>query len=779
MTITGQQLQNEALHNAVPFLLETKKFNNLRRGTVIVSIFSPKGGVGKTTLSLAMAEVLSQSKKTCVIEFDFSPGDFPSLLDINKDNNLLKALKNGVGKVMQKPEKKNFYVITGGYPDTHERFSVEEIDKLLLDLNSHFEISVFDIQPGLIENGIEILKKSDKIIIVTDDEKVTTLRTARVLDWLENDGMINLNKIDIIANKANSKLVNIPKDIVTFKIPHYGTLLTFNNKALLKHLGYYKKFILGERIPSSFFSRPPEIKKIDPHDIQVFITAAVGKMGFSEKPSDNISEEIMGHNDIAERKMEYLKTRQELVDTNNDETKELTDETMLSTHQKTEYYNIDNKKENMVYIKTNYETLNSTIANEIDNVTEYMGKADVLVVSSFSKDEINEYVSTNKKILLITLPFYEEYAKEKGIKYVFTEEASVSEIISAIQKLLNEKSTVKAKEHTTNEIFEIDQNKNIEPSISKSELKPNINLYSFEEHKNKLNKNNTKFNTDIEPEGKVAFTLTESILEVDNMDYTTEDQKDVPEEDYSLETEEKNYEEEKTYSTIQQIEQQSDFHIEQQQVEQKELEHQPAEQQLVEQYQEKQEQAKQEQLGQQQAEQQIEQEQIEQTMEHQIEPLSHNQEIEVHEDKIETIEFMRNKQVLDEEENNIHKEDNTINKETKYVSYTKQNDVKPNESEQTYIYQNESVDYTHIFQDFTKDMSAIATKYEVILKEYSLKTIQQSTEELQQKIAEALAEKEKTEMELENVKKELEEVKTKLQIKQDAALQLKKILADL
>lgn len=662
---------------------------------MIISIFSPKGGVGKTTLSLALAELLSQSRKTCIVEFDFSPGDFPSLLDISKDNNLLRAVKNGVRKVVQKPGKKNFYVITGGYPDTHERFTREEIDKLLMELDSNFEISVFDIQPGLIENSIEVLKNSDKIIVVTEDEKVTALRTARVLDWLENDGLINLSKIDIIANKANSKLVNIPENIVTFKVPRYGFQLTFDNKALLKHMEYYKKFVLGEPIPKGFLIKPPEIKKVDPHNIQVFITAAVGNLGSSEDSSEG----------RAERKMDY---QERPTDASLEpELAGLPSKGKFPAFTEIRHDNKDDGRENinMVYIKTHYEILNSTISKEIENVTDDIEKADVLVVSSFSEEEIDQYVNTNKKILLFTTPYYESYAKKKGIKYVFTEEASVSEIISAIEKLLNEKSEVETKEPVSEaavpESFRPKSSAGFESHKVEPWPKVETKVYSFKEHYDEKYKKNIVFASDAGTEGKVALTLIENVPKVKPVDYIPENKKDTSK-DYSY-----------GYS---------------------EIEHKDLEEKEVH------------------------------FSKQQTEPAGYSYEDEVPERENGPTVPRDIRPRFSAEKASSYKKDSTADRETAGISH---------------IGQSEPVDYSHIFEDFKKDISSVAAKYEVIFKEYSLKAIQQATEELKQKIAEALTEKEKAEKELEAVKKELEQVKAELQARKEAALQLKKILANL
>ncbi|MDP9750312.1 AAA family ATPase [Thermoanaerobacter pentosaceus] len=618
---------------------------------MFVSIFSPKGGVGKTTLSLALAEVLSQSRKTCIVEFDFSPGDFPSLLDINKDNNLLRAVKNDVRKTVQKPEKKNYYVITGGYPDTHERFTREEIDKLLMELDSNFEVSIFDIQPGLIENSVEVLKNSDKIVIITEDDKATVLRTARVLKWLENSSSISLNKVDIIVNKAASKLVNIPENIVTFKVPYYGFQLTFDSKNLLKHMEYYKKFILNEPVPRGFLVKPPEVKKVDPHDIQVFISTAVDALqadGWNEQQNLVLEDDIF-------------------VDYRVPSSGENISYNKPSVILDFENTNTVKRRNNMVYVKTHYETLNSVISKEINNVTDDFDKADILVVSSFSEDEIDRYVKTNKKIVLFTTPYYEDYARKRGIKYVFTEEASVSEIINAVEELLEEARVVDTAEQTDRNSADVQFAQQYKKDTPRFEIK----MYSPKESYNERHKENTVFVSDTDSGRKE--TPVSAVPEANKKEYTLDDEKVFNENrDFSY----KKFDDEESgrlYS------------------------HKPLE-----------------------------------------EPVNY--------EGSETAREVKNKE-----------------------------SEKPAFSEKHYSFDS----YEHIFEDFKKDILAVAAKYELIFKEESLRVIQEATSELKQKIQEALIEKEKTEKELEAVRKEMEQLKAELQARKEAALQLKKILANL
>jgi CobQ/CobB/MinD/ParA nucleotide binding domain. len=147
-----------------------------------------------------------KGEKTCAIEFDFSPGDFPATLDVDKNKNILKAINFGINETIQRPYKQNFDVIAGGYPDTHEKIDSDKLNKLIDELINEYEVVIFDIQPGLIKNSVDILKRSDKILIIMEDNIPVSVRTARILNWGMQNNAIDINKVNIVVNMAKGNL---------------------------------------------------------------------------------------------------------------------------------------------------------------------------------------------------------------------------------------------------------------------------------------------------------------------------------------------------------------------------------------------------------------------------------------------------------------------------------------------------------------------------------------------------------------------------------------------
>ncbi|QSZ27605.1 AAA family ATPase [Aceticella autotrophica] len=420
---------------------------------MIISIFSPKGGVGKTTITLALADSLSKDKKVCVVEFDFSPGDFASTLNVDKNKNILRAIKYGIKKTAQKPQNKNFDVITGGYPDTHEKISTDDLDRLMDELSSVYDMILFDIQPGLIENAVVILERCDYAFAIAEDTEAIKVRMARILQWLK----IDFNKIKIILNKAKGNLKNIG-EIASYTIPYFGENITYENRGMRKSIQTIADMLEGKK--PGFFAKP--LKEVSPEQIEYFI-----KESLKNFPQDS-PEDPNKNNTINQT-----------------------------------IFNENKEGKSMVYIKTNLNTLNNFLQEELCNIndikidlTDNFDECDTAVVSALSKEEIDRYALSNKKIILLTLEQYKEYAQSKGIKIIFSDKCSDADLINAIRKNIEEKTNVtdSAVESKDIPISEGDilkdtpviaQNENTinisEPQMSDDIIKENDNIVKEEE----------------------------------------------------------------------------------------------------------------------------------------------------------------------------------------------------------------------------------------------------------------------------------------------------------
>ena len=173
---------------------------------MLISIFSPKGGVGKTTVTLALAESLSKNHRVLALELDFSPGDFISLLpSLDPKKNIL-TYKHDILSAVQRPQGKNFDVVVGGYPGEDRYIKREDITRCVEILKFKYEYVIVDIQPGIVELVVDVLQQSDKVLVVAEENFITPVaRINALLDWVQVNNLSDLRNFVFIRNKVTNK----------------------------------------------------------------------------------------------------------------------------------------------------------------------------------------------------------------------------------------------------------------------------------------------------------------------------------------------------------------------------------------------------------------------------------------------------------------------------------------------------------------------------------------------------------------------------------------------
>jgi MinD-like ATPase involved in chromosome partitioning or flagellar assembly len=196
--------------------------------------------VGNTLLTLALARKASEKLKTCALEFDFTPGDFPAILDIDRRKNIYTAMRSGIEQAVQKPADEMFDAIVSGYPDTPERFEENDVPDLVAGLASLYELVLVDIQPAFIPAVMDVMNMSDKILLITTDNFSVVSRTVGTLDWAISNNFIDISNIAQLVNmqsKKNTEYINLagPQIPVIYTVPYIKSLSGYKDKRLQKH----------------------------------------------------------------------------------------------------------------------------------------------------------------------------------------------------------------------------------------------------------------------------------------------------------------------------------------------------------------------------------------------------------------------------------------------------------------------------------------------------------------------------------------------------------------
>lgn len=158
-----------------------------RRGRV-VTIASPKGGVGKTTVATNLAVGLAQSRpsSTVLVDLDVQFGDVASALDLEPEYALPDAVHGPASrdtmvlKTFLTLHSTSLYVICGPKsPADADSVTADDVSRLLQMLATEFDYVVVDTAPGLSEHVLAVLDETTDLVLVTsmDVPGVRGLRT--------------------------------------------------------------------------------------------------------------------------------------------------------------------------------------------------------------------------------------------------------------------------------------------------------------------------------------------------------------------------------------------------------------------------------------------------------------------------------------------------------------------------------------------------------------------------------------------------------------------------
>ena len=187
---------------------------------VIIPVISLKGGVGKTTISINLADLLAKKYKVLLIDSD-PQNSVASLLCKNFDKGLSEVLKEeaDIDEVLIKvEEKKEFFMIPSGEdaiinPIEYEKlFTEEKLEKILNHLQKYnFDFVIIDTAPRISKPMTTVLHLSTFVLVVILPLPASIASFEKFLKYLKE---INFNNYSLIVNKMEAN--EISEDFYSF-----------------------------------------------------------------------------------------------------------------------------------------------------------------------------------------------------------------------------------------------------------------------------------------------------------------------------------------------------------------------------------------------------------------------------------------------------------------------------------------------------------------------------------------------------------------------------------
>jgi pilus assembly protein CpaE len=176
----------------------------------VISVFAPKGGVGKTTIAFNLAVALGQQEhQTVLIDGSLQFGDLrallkvpvdaPSILDLPTD----RIAESDLADVLWRDPSGIDILLAPPRVEMAEMVNPRDIDKILSLLRRVYQATIIDMSATISDVNLAFLDASDTIVEIVTYDSTTIHNTIAMADTFRSIGY-PASKVRYLVNRADS-----------------------------------------------------------------------------------------------------------------------------------------------------------------------------------------------------------------------------------------------------------------------------------------------------------------------------------------------------------------------------------------------------------------------------------------------------------------------------------------------------------------------------------------------------------------------------------------------
>ncbi|MEP7091020.1 MAG: P-loop NTPase [Nocardioidaceae bacterium] len=180
----------------------------------LITVFSPKGGVGKTTIAVNLAVALSDEgqHRVCLVDLDLAFGDVAITLQLFPARTIADAvqLESGLDFTVLEPllteyRDQVFALVAPVQPDAKDTIPAALVGRILVLLKRSFDYVVVDTAPAFDEYVLQAVDETDAMLLVATLD-VPTLKNVKIA--VETLDLLNFPKSKryLVLNHADDKV---------------------------------------------------------------------------------------------------------------------------------------------------------------------------------------------------------------------------------------------------------------------------------------------------------------------------------------------------------------------------------------------------------------------------------------------------------------------------------------------------------------------------------------------------------------------------------------------
>jgi len=200
----------------------------------VITVYSAKGGVGKTTISVNLALAFAKlGHRTCLLDFDLQFGDVAVALGLHDPHSIVDALpekeemsREEVLGLLQNHSENLEVLLAPTSPVYAEEVTASLVGKIMAKLADEFEYIVIDSPPAFTDVILEAFDHTDLFLLVTTPDSPSFKNLALAVATLKTIGF-ETKKFRVLVNRVSSKFGMTTEELksLVFSLTHLSNPL--------------------------------------------------------------------------------------------------------------------------------------------------------------------------------------------------------------------------------------------------------------------------------------------------------------------------------------------------------------------------------------------------------------------------------------------------------------------------------------------------------------------------------------------------------------------------
>lgn len=189
-------------------------------GGRVLTVVSPKGGAGKTTIAANLAATIARQRPDDVVlaDLDVQFGDVVHAFRLDPEYSLLHAVAAGISPTVLKgfltPHPSKVLALAApDRPEDADDISPEAATETIRHLASSFGCVVVDTAAGLEEHTLSVLDATTDLVLVTSTDVPSVRALVKEMDVLRRLGLTSNLDTHLVLNRSDARVGLSASDI--------------------------------------------------------------------------------------------------------------------------------------------------------------------------------------------------------------------------------------------------------------------------------------------------------------------------------------------------------------------------------------------------------------------------------------------------------------------------------------------------------------------------------------------------------------------------------------